>query len=551
MDWARRAVSVSWVGTSIKKLAAVLRYSSLAGMTLALFVLFPSASRAATQNVYVAQNAAGAGDGADCADALPASWFNNSANWGLAASQISPGTTVHLCGTITSSLTAQGNGASGAPITILFETGAKLSQPYCAGGTCLSISGRSYLIVDGGASCGYISGTVVACNGTIENTANGTNLANQQSVMAINATSTSNVEIRNLLIQNLYVHVGSTDATAQFPDGCVNYNYGNNVSIHNLVAHDMHWCLTGGGSNISLYNNDISHVDHAVTYGNETSGSTTSGIRIYGNHFHDFANWDVGTASNHPYHHDGIQLWGLNSSANASSNNGQVTDLQIYNNLCDGDTGNWITGCIYLMDSVNNAYVYNNVIVGNPNRTIYGQIRIDATSGDNAQGPIHVFNNTVVGNNPGGYCMWATWQNSLSVKNNVFSGCQTLIEVDNSSLAPAGLDNNVYQQTGGGRTFSWNGSSTANLAGWQSSTGQDASATLVSSAGLDPTGLPQSGSPVISAGANLTSLGIQALDLDKDGASRPTSGAWDAGAYLFGASTSRPNPPTGLTATVN
>jgi hypothetical protein len=32
---------------------------------------------------------------------------------------------------------------------------------------------------------------------------------------------------------------------------------------------------------------------------------------------------------------------------------------------------------------------------------------------------------------------------------------------------------------------------------------------------------------------------------------RPNSGAWDAGAYLFGSSSAKPNPPTGLTAVVN
>jgi len=313
----------------------------------------------------------------------------------------------------------------------------------------------------------------------------------------------------------------------------------------------MHWCLTGGGNNISLYNNDISNVDHAVTFGNETSGTTHSNIKIYSNHWHDFANWDVGTASNHPYHHDGIQLWGLSSGGGTSSNNGQVTELQIYDNLCDGDTGSWVTGCIYLMDSVNNAYVYNNIIVGNASRTIYGQIRIDATTGDNAQGPISVFNNTIVGNNPGGYCLWGTYQNSFSVKNNVILGCQTLVEIDNSTLASGGLNNNVYQEINGVGAFSWNRSFTTSLAQWQSDTGQDGSALLVASAGVDGTGKPQARAVLIGAGANLTSVGIASLDQDMSGSARPATGAWDAGAYNGGTTTAQPPaPPTGLTATV-
>ena len=63
------------------------------------FVLATSA--ATPGNIYISQNSSGAGNGADCADALPVSWFNNSANWGGGASQIGPGTTVHVCGTIT------------------------------------------------------------------------------------------------------------------------------------------------------------------------------------------------------------------------------------------------------------------------------------------------------------------------------------------------------------------------------------------------------------------------------------------------------------------
>ena len=55
-------------------------------------------------------------------------WFNSSADWGAGGAQIGPGTAVHLCGVISSNLTVQGSGASGTPITILFEPNAKLSQ---------------------------------------------------------------------------------------------------------------------------------------------------------------------------------------------------------------------------------------------------------------------------------------------------------------------------------------------------------------------------------------------------------------------------------------
>jgi len=98
-------------------------------LVLALIALrFPLTATAATasNNIYVAQNSAGAANGADCADASPVSFFNSSGNWGSGANQIGPGTTVHLCGTITSNLSFQGNGTSGNPV-VLDGTGATMS----------------------------------------------------------------------------------------------------------------------------------------------------------------------------------------------------------------------------------------------------------------------------------------------------------------------------------------------------------------------------------------------------------------------------------------
>src|SRR5215470_16154049 len=95
------------------------------------------APMAAANDVYIAQNASGSGDGASCASAKAVSYFNNSNNWSSTASGmiIGPDTVVHLCGTFTGAagstmLTFQGNGTSGHPITLLFENGAVLTAPY-------------------------------------------------------------------------------------------------------------------------------------------------------------------------------------------------------------------------------------------------------------------------------------------------------------------------------------------------------------------------------------------------------------------------------------
>jgi hypothetical protein len=90
------------------------------------FLFFPSNANAQAANIFIAQNATGAGTGGSCANALAVSFFNSSGNWGTGASQIGGGTTVHLCGTISSNLTFQQNGTSGKPV-VLDGAGATMS----------------------------------------------------------------------------------------------------------------------------------------------------------------------------------------------------------------------------------------------------------------------------------------------------------------------------------------------------------------------------------------------------------------------------------------
>ena len=91
---------------------------------------------AAASSIYLAQSAAGSGDGSSCTNARAASSFNSASNWGTGATQIGAGTTVHLCGTVTTSLTFQGSGTSTAAVTLdgtgatyagAISTGANLS----------------------------------------------------------------------------------------------------------------------------------------------------------------------------------------------------------------------------------------------------------------------------------------------------------------------------------------------------------------------------------------------------------------------------------------
>src|SRR5260370_35683474 len=126
---------------------------------ICLFLMF-AISRGASaqaQNIYIAQSAAGAANGADCAGAHPISFFNSSGNWGTGAAQIGPGTIVHVCGTIISQLTVNGNGSSGKVIEILFETGAGIHiTPGAVNTGAINLGAHSFILIDGGTGqpCG-------------------------------------------------------------------------------------------------------------------------------------------------------------------------------------------------------------------------------------------------------------------------------------------------------------------------------------------------------------------------------------------------------------
>jgi hypothetical protein len=85
---------------------------------LLLVLLFTFTARAHAADVFVAQTAAGTGDGSSCANARAKSFFNSSANWGTGAAQIGPGTVVRLCGALSGDLNFQGDGVSGNPVVL-------------------------------------------------------------------------------------------------------------------------------------------------------------------------------------------------------------------------------------------------------------------------------------------------------------------------------------------------------------------------------------------------------------------------------------------------
>lgn len=461
---------------------------------------------------YIAQSSAGLANGTSCAnaDAVTGTEFTTAGNW-------SGGKTWRLCGTFTGTvgstmITALGSGSSGNPITILFESGAQLTAPRWSASTgAIDLNTRSYIVLDGGS------------NGSIVATANGSGLTYQSGCRGVVSTG-GNVEIKNLLISNMYQHTSSSDNTVDQTQVNSIFFSGSNVSIHDNVISDAGWAIyqryINGDGNVSIYRNSISRSDHGWALATLTAGGSSGPFSFYNNHVYSYANWDV---TGNDYHHDGIHCFTVAAGAAA-----HITALNIYNNLFEGPVGASMTAHIFLeggsgggatpcMDSSSRAYIFNNVFLAD-------QYIANGLLGQS--GVAEIYNNTLLGkDNGGGVC--AGLDVGTTFKNNVVSGCNQLVKCGTCSGMT--VDYNAYGVATNGFVCNGNFYSTDQLASWRTCVGGDSNSFVNGTLLLNSNGTVQSGSPVIGAGVNLSGLGITPLNTDKAGVTRGSS--WDIGAY--------------------
>ena len=518
---------------------------------LALFALLCMTCKplyASATNIYVAQFAAGVGNGADCADAYPVAWFNNAANWGTGAGLIGPGTTVHLCGTFTGTngstmLTPQGSGASGNPVTILFEPNAQLLAPYWgdganSAGAITIINGRNYITVDGGS------------NGLIACTDNGTALDYHQTSVGVQINGvTTSITVRALLIKDIYVNGGfSTNcvdiAGQNTEDIGVGSSYGARISSN--VLRDARYGIGCGGTidRLELDHNTISNHCFGIVVQTDANTVTTN-CAIHDNEITGWTSWQY-PGGNHPpdvYHTDGIFL-----STWAGTG---LFAPQVYNNYIHGNLGGGsATAFIYLTTAGSpptptSGIVYNNLLVCT-GASFWGiGIAVGTTNNQ-------VYNNTIIGAYNNSYPIIASGDNS-TILNNLAETYQTAIGsytlLTNSTTV---CDYNVYYNIGNinvsGPGAAFNNDFVGNVEySWQQwqNAGHDPHSTT-NNPNLNANYYPQTPSAAIGAGTNLTSLGITALDSDKAGTSRPSSGAWGIGAYQLGMPGIRSGIPSGM-----
>ncbi len=276
--------------------------------------------------------------------------------------------------------------------------------------------------------------------------------------------------MKNLTIQNLYVHTSSTDGTVDGSqvDGInVSGALTHGFTVTNNTMHDMGWAILSqfqnGTANVTISGNNIYNVDHGFALtSNATSATQTIGTIIFsGNHLHDFANWDTAADT---YHHDGIHCFtGLGAGGFFT----HLTGFYIYNNRLDGNTGANMNSPIFLegglttgrtpcSDSTSKIYVFNNVFQAN-NFMANGMMRL--ASGTN----VSIYNNTYVcaGTSDPRYLGITTetdpGASSVAMENNVVSSCNNLVSMNGTSQFASGQPTHNIWADSGTNAFSCNG----------------------------------------------------------------------------------------------
>jgi len=221
--------------------------------------------------------------------------------------------------------------------------------------------------------------------------------------------------------------------------------------------------------------------------------------------------------------------------------------------LFDGNQGQNVTSWVFLeggtstpwTDSTGTAFIFNNMIIGS-NDIVLGQMSLGNGNG------YTIVNNTIIGTHlsKNGGCLGLNFMTNVTVENNILETCDQAIQAYHATSYKT-IDYNAYADLTGGNPFWQFGSGTIQssaFANWRNLCGCDAHSLY--QVFPDPwaflnVGVPTVGFPGNSAGANLTSLGIKELNLDRAGVPRPVAGAWTIGAYQ---QTINPLPPTRLTA---
>ncbi len=536
------------VGHTIRVVVTATNGGGSAGASSAATAVV-TAQQPAGAEVFVAQSGAGSQNGeGSCANAHPLSWLNSSGSWGTGAGRVAPGTTVALCGTLTSPVEVQGNGVAGNPVTILFTTGAKIAMggAGCPGTGCIDLGNRrEYVTVDGGS------------DGVIENTDRGARKErNESPTTGIGGTSLKHVTVEDVEIANLYVAeegesspIGNTEIRGIFfHEGEPEY-----LTIRNDVVHDTGWAINvtvnGNSNHVYIEHNTLYHDSHGISPTGSSEGGNVGPVVVAYNHFYGDGVWASNPGLNHM---DGIHCY--TGDKGDGTRGLHWSGLYIYDNqiTMEGEYG--VTAPIYLEgssgpqcgDSTSKFWIFNNVLSG---RGAGAKFALNNGLLSPYSGEEHIFDNTFIGNKTSeGSCIPVKNPSSeatnIAFENNVLTTCHTLIDAETGKMAAGSPDYDLYANAGtANEAFACPGHELyfSQFAEWRTCIDGDSHSIAVAGAKLsaDETfgqlGKPEAGSEAIQHGANLTSLCAstpeEALCKNIDGEPRPATGAWNIGAY--------------------
>ena len=477
-------------------------------MKFILIFLFLLPMRVIAADFYIAQSAAGSGNGSSCANAHALSGLT----W--AGGDINDGDTLHLCGTFTSTLTIGDSGGSGTEYTVYFEEDAKFSKSAWSS-AAINTNGKSYIIIDGGT------------NGIIENTDNGTagTYGSQIKTDAMTMGGSSNIELKNLTIQNLYVRTGADDFSTGASGGSFIYasTFGNNLLIHDCTFswayRDLTFNYNSNVSNWKIYNNTFTHGCTGIWIA-PTNVSTLTGLHIYNNTMDHGDDWSF---------NDNNDRWHAEYFHPYTDSGGFLDDVYVYNNtfgpespmkLSSSATTAWIFD---EADGDNHQY-YNNLFISGSG---FGATDGLLTRSSRSVGVgTKILNNTFIQlGSQGGNAINLSYGGdaSLLIKNNIVQNTTYGIYAPSglSLTANSQIDYNVF----------YNVSTWGNGSNWTTWTGNgyDPNSSNGSEPSLDANYVPTSDDTIAKD---------QGVDLsvyftnDRDGNTR--TGTWDIGAYEYG-----------------
>jgi hypothetical protein len=363
----------------------------------------------------------------------------------------------------------------------------------------------------------------------------------------IHAASTTGGIIRNNVVYN---------AT-----GCGIYvRLVTNFQIYGNTTHDMQGnsifqgdgiCTVSNNSTDGTYAHGVQIYNNTV-YQNHQDGIELTGNyeSVYNNYVHDNIYSDF--ASTHP---DGIECNGVADGYTGCQH------VLVYNNVVRNQNQNIYFQGNGTASQNGDIWIFNNVVFNDPTSST----GVSTAAGTSSQILIgvgttaYILNNTIggtvqyfdilIGDGSGNNDATDAYTD-VHIKNNIIMNSLYIGLWAYPSSSVVEMDNNIYYNNATALVRWGTSGDLTSIATVRSATGMEANGQQANPLiNAFPTATLQAGSPAIAAGANLTSLRQTFLNSDKNGTARPSTGAWDIGAFSSGSAVTRPNPPTNVTAT--